>query len=147
MALRGINHIVLKVRDLHISDRFYQGLLGMRLVGERPGMWFYSAGAHHHDLALVEVGAQAPMPPAQAIGVFHICFDVSDEKALAEIYKRCEETPDIKILGTVDHTMTRSFYMADPDGYIIELGVDVPREEWEHLSDPFEQDRPYLIKT
>lgn len=29
MTLRGINHIVLKVRNLHASDHFYRGVLGM----------------------------------------------------------------------------------------------------------------------
>ncbi|MDA8152951.1 MAG: VOC family protein, partial [Acidithiobacillus sp.] len=52
--LHGINHIALPVRSLDVSDRFYRGILGLRAVGERPGMKFYTAGLHHHDLALME---------------------------------------------------------------------------------------------
>ena len=52
--LHDINHIALPVRNLEVSDRFYRGILGLRAVGERPGMKFYTAGLHHHDLALME---------------------------------------------------------------------------------------------
>lgn len=142
MALQGINHIVLKVRNLEASDRFYQEILGMQKVAERPGMWFYHAGNHHHDFALVEVGSHALAPQSQATGLFHICFNVSDEQALAKLYKRCKAF-GVTILGTVDHTVMRSFYVLDPDRNVIEFGVDVPHEEWADLPAPFSRDVAY----
>lgn len=39
----------------------------------------------------------------------------------------------------------RSFYVADPDGHVVELGVDVPREEWADETAPFRADRPYAL--
>jgi catechol 2,3-dioxygenase len=141
MNLRGINHIVLKVRDLEASDAFYQGVLGMEKVGERGGMWFYHAGGHPHDLALVETGARAAAGEAQS-GLFHFCLDVPDEKALAELYRRCREA-GVRVSGGVDHSVMRSFYVTDPDGNVIELGVDVPKENWP--ADPFATDKPYRI--
>lgn len=56
MALQGINHLALKVRNLKISDNFYREILGLQRVGERSKMWFYHAGGYSHDLALVEAG-------------------------------------------------------------------------------------------
>jgi catechol 2,3-dioxygenase len=144
MSLRGINHIVLKVRDLEASDKFYGGVLGMKKVGARGRMWFYGAGAHYHDLALVEVGPEAPAPPYRSTGLFHFCLDVSDEKALADLHKRCREA-GVQIVGTADHTMMRSFYVRDPDGHTIELGVDIPESERSHKGDPFAIDLPYDI--
>lgn len=144
MGLRGVNHIVLKVKDLHGADHFYREVLGMRRVGERPGMWFYNAGGHHHDLALVEVGPQAEPPKRVNTGLFHFCLDVSDEQALAELYERCEAA-GAKILGAVDHTVSRGFYVQDPDGHVVELGVDVPAHEWAGVDNPFARDREYSL--
>jgi catechol 2,3-dioxygenase len=141
MALQGINHVVLKVTNLESSDYFYREILGMRRVGERGKMWFYSAGKHHHDLALLEIGSNATAPQKQT-GLFHLCFNVSDEQALAELHDRCKSL-GVTVLGAVDHTIMRSFYVLDPDRHVIELGVDVPQAEWAHLADPFSRDAAY----
>lgn len=144
MAIRGINHIVLKVRSLTESDRFYSGALGLKRVGERAGMWFYSAGEHHHDLALIEVGNRALSPDKRQTGLFHFCLDVDSEAALASLHRRCKEA-GIAVLGEVDHNIMRSFYVQDPDGNVVELGVDLPREEWFDQLTPFARDRAYSI--
>jgi catechol 2,3-dioxygenase len=85
MAVTGINHVVLKVRDLEQSDAFYRGVLGLEKFGERGRMWFYTAGAHHHDLVLLEVGQRGTPPPRGSLGLFHFCFDVPDEQTLASM--------------------------------------------------------------
>src|SRR6266478_2200143 len=67
---RGINHVVLNVRDIEVSHRFWTEILGFRCVAElkpatdrpRPKMRFYSGvdphgDVTHHDLALAEVPA------------------------------------------------------------------------------------------
>lgn len=144
MAIRRINHIVLKVRSLVESDKFYSGALGLTRVGERAGMWFYSAGEHHHDLALIEAGDQALSPDHRQTGLFHFCFDVDSEASLASLHRRCSEA-GIQILGEVDHNIMRSFYVRDPDDNLVELGVDLPREEWFDQSTPFARDRAYSI--
>ncbi|MBS1912907.1 MAG: VOC family protein [Bacteroidetes bacterium] len=144
MALQGINHLVLKVRDLAVADRFYRELVGLELVGARAGMRFYSAGAHHHDLALLEVGPDAAVPSRRQVGLFHFCFDVSDEAALAEIYHRLRDA-GADLRGTADHGVMRSFYVRDPDGNLVEFGVDIPRDEWAGEADAFAGDRPYAI--
>src|SRR6202022_224221 len=61
---RGINHIVLNVRDIEVSHRFWTEIMGFRCVAQlksqpgkvRPKMRFYSGvSAHgdvsHHDLS------------------------------------------------------------------------------------------------
>ncbi|HEY0006262.1 MAG TPA: VOC family protein [Pyrinomonadaceae bacterium] len=144
--LRGINHVVLKVRNLEDADRFYGKVLGLERVAQRDRMWFYRAGGRHHDLALLEVGAQAVSPGRHQTGLFHFCFDVSDETALAQLYRRCLEE-GVAVLGTADHTVMRSFYVRDPDGNVVEFGVDVPREEWSSVAEPFARDKPYALSA
>ncbi len=145
MGVSGINHIVLKVRDLEKSDAFYGGVLGLKKVGERGRMWFYTAGAHHHDLALLELGPRAANASGGTVGLFHFCFDVPDESTLAKLYNRCKEA-GVALLGTVDHNVMHSFYLKDPDGNMVEVGVDVPSEEWSGLPDPWAEDSPHALQ-
>jgi len=92
---RGINHVVLNVRDLEVSHRFWTEILGFRCVaqlqpipGHRPRMRFYSGvdgqgRVTHHDVALAEIapadgaGAPAPAPwslmPAR-VGLNHVAI-------------------------------------------------------------------------
>ena len=64
---RGVNHVVLNVRDIEISHRFWTEIVGFRCVAQlkprpdrvRPKMRFYSGVSEsgdvtHHDLALAE---------------------------------------------------------------------------------------------
>ena len=71
----GLNHLVIHVRDIEESHRFWTEMLGFQQVGEfksqsggvpqRGTMRFYSGDRggklHHHDIALVENPA---LPPA-----------------------------------------------------------------------------------
>ena len=106
---RGINHLVLNVRNLEESHKFWTEVVGMQQVGELkpapnrpnpPRMRFYSgagaAGTHHHDMALME-NPNLPEPPAEW-----------------------------NMVG-----MTHSLYIHDPTGYGVELLYDLPREIWE----------------
>src|SRR5258706_2864966 len=67
---RAVNHLVLNVRDIEVSHRFWTEIMGFRCVAQlksapdrpRPKMRFYSGvdphgDVTHHDLALAEVPA------------------------------------------------------------------------------------------
>lgn len=132
MSVLRISHIALKVRELSASDRFYREILGMKKVGERHRMWFYRAGGgggQYHDVALFELGVAGQLPSSQHIGMFHLCFDVTDETALASLYQRCQDA-GVPILGAVERQAMRTFYVQDPDGNTVELAVDTLQEAW-----------------
>jgi catechol 2,3-dioxygenase len=137
----GWGHAVLKVRSLERSERFYTEEIGFRVVGRRSGMCFLSLGKQHHDLALYEAGPRALMPGAGNLGVVHLAFAMECEDALREFYAFLKGKA--QILGAVDHVVSRSFYITDPDGYIIEFYANAPLEEWLDIPNPFERDRPY----
>jgi catechol 2,3-dioxygenase len=145
MALKGINHVVLKVRDLERSERFYR-LLGFEPAGTRADMRmrFYHGGAHAHDLAIIEMGERAPEPPREAVGLFHFCITVDDEGDLPVLQRRLREA-GYGVSEGVDHIVSRSFYTRDPDGNGVEVTWDTPEADWKHLDNPFALDRPYAI--
>lgn len=146
MLVRGINHVVLKVQNLEASDRFYREIIGLEPVGSRGRMRFYSAGAHTHDFGIVEVGQVAPThlsDASLATGLFHFCFDVASEADLKALYARLRGA-GVAVSGGVDHNIMHSFYTHDPDGHVIEFGVDVPKKQWTG-DDAWAEDKSYAI--
>lgn len=145
MEVKELGHLVLYVRDITNSVHFYRDVLGWRqilptqdqqLLGKVRYAAFNSmANRTHHELLLIEVGADAAsIPQGRRVGLYHFGLKVgnSDEE-LRDVHQRllASKTP---ILGATDHTVTHSLYLSDPDGNEIELYIDVPGVDWK--SDP-----------
>jgi catechol 2,3-dioxygenase len=139
---------VLNVRNLEESHRFWTEVLGFKQVGElkatpqRPNparMRFYS-GDHdgrmnHHDIALIENTA-LPEPPAEwsmngmPMAIAHIALSLPNREAWLRQLKYLQDR-GVKFNRRVEHGMTHSLYINDPNGYGIELLYELPREVWE----------------
>jgi catechol 2,3-dioxygenase len=145
----GLNHLVLNVRDIEESHRFWTEIIGFTQVGELhatparpnpPKMRFYS-GDHgggrksHHDLALVE-NKELPAPPAEwtmfgaPCAVNHIAIALPSREAWLEQLAYLQDR-GVKFDRRVEHGMTHSLYIHDPNGYGIELLYELPRDVWE----------------
>jgi catechol 2,3-dioxygenase len=118
-----LGHVHLKVRDLDAAVEFYVGLLGMR-VSERVGgrFAFLTLGEAHHDLALQALGAGAPGPAFDAVGLYHVAFELPDRRAFAEAWRRLGAMR--REASAADHRISWAIYCADPDGNGVELYVD-----------------------
>ena len=117
-----LGHIHLKVRNLKRAEKFYTELFGFK-VNERVGSYiFLTFGKKHHDLALQEVGENAPQPEEYAVGLYHFALELDNRKQLALLYKKLGEN---KIpVSPVDHGISEALYFEDPDGNGIEVYVD-----------------------
>jgi catechol 2,3-dioxygenase len=144
----GINHLVLNVRDMDESHRFWTEVLGFQQVGELkatldrpqvPKMRFYSGdhdgSLNHHDVALVE-NKDLPAPPADwnifgmPCAVNHIAVTMPSREAWLEQLGYLQER-GVKFNMRVEHGMTHSLYINDPNGYGIEVLYELPRDVWE----------------
>ena len=135
MQVKELGHLVLYVRDLDRSRRFYGEVLGWRqIVGDTPLSFpavAFSSGRTHHELLLIEVGdAAAPIPEGRRVGMYHFGLKVGDTDDELRAVARELETAGVKVLGASDHTVTHSLYIEDPDGNEIELYIDVQPEVW-----------------
>ena len=148
---RGINHMVLNVRNLEVSHRFWTEIIGFRCVAElkpipgrqRPKMRFYSGldangDVTHHDLALAEVpqsSSEAPEPwnlmPAR-IGLNHVAIAWTDRESWLRQLAFLQ-SKGVPFLRRVNHGMTHSVYISDPDGHGIEVLYELPREYWDDI--------------
>lgn len=125
MKVQHLGHVVLKVRDRGVAERFYRDVLGLRVVAslDAPPMTFFTLG-NHHDFAIVEVG-DGPPAPAGSPGLFHVAFCIGDSTADLRAAKAHLDQAGAPILGIADHTVAHSIYTSDPDGNAIELYADV----------------------
>ncbi len=137
----GLNHLVLNVRDLEESHRFWTEILGFAHVGslhataERPDpprMRFYSGvrdGRHnHHDLALVE-DTSLPEPGSGPVAVNHVAVTLPDRDSFVQQLAFLQEK-GVEFGRRVEHGMTHSVYIRDPNGYGVELLYELPRTVW-----------------
>jgi len=144
----GVNHVVLNVHDIEESHLFWTEIIGLKQVGTlrpradmgaMPAMRFYS-GNHggkmtHHDVALVENPNLPPRPKEWELfgapqAINHLAIAMPDReswlKKLTEL-----QAKGIKFNLRVNHGVTHSVYISDPNGYGVELLYELPRELWE----------------
>jgi len=142
----GINHLVLNVRNLEESHAFWTEIMGFKQVGELhprpdrpnpPKMRFYS-GDHsgkmnHHDLALMEM-PNLP-PPAEwsmsdsTVAINHVAITLPDRKAWLQQIAFLQ-SQGVPFHRRINHGMTHSVYISDPNGYGIEVLYELPRDVW-----------------
>jgi catechol 2,3-dioxygenase len=140
MKIDGINHVTLRVHNLDEAEAFYAGVLGLKRVGERAHMHFYSSGRFAHELALVHEPYSGVRENSE---LAHICFNLTNEESLFALHERCQ-TAGYATSNLISHIVMHSFYVRDPSGNLIELGVDRPAEEWRHHPQPFAEDHLLL---
>jgi catechol-2,3-dioxygenase len=135
MQVKELGHLVLYVKDLERSRRFYGDVLGWKEVSGQGSMPFpaaaFSSGRTHHELLLIEVGPDAaPVPPGRRLGLYHFGLKVGESDDELRAARAEIEAAGVSIVGASDHTVTHSLYIADPDGNEIELYIDVQPEVW-----------------
>lgn len=131
MRVQSLGHIVLKVRDLGRSTEFYTKVLGLKEVARREGhMVFFSIEDNHHDVALVQMDPDAPMPAKEATGLAHVAFKIGDDLDTLRAAKGWLETNGVEIDRIHDHVVSQSIYFHDPDGNQIEVFVDGDPQIW-----------------
>ena len=117
--INKVGHVVLNVKDVEASVRFYTEALGMEVMRLRDNnAAFLSFGTQHHDIALFKAPEGAEMGQ---LGLNHIAFQiVGGEAELRHLYGRLVQY-GAKVDYTTDHGMTHSVYFFDPDGNRLEI--------------------------
>lgn len=118
---QGLTHVHLVVRDLARSLRFYQGVFGMEeQFRSGPHMVFLRTPGSQDLITLNADPAEAQQAGSSG-GIAHFGFRLAEgadlSAAIAEV-----EAAGGKLLERGEHAPGTPFaYVADPDGYVIEL--------------------------
>jgi len=136
---RRIGHVNLIVSGLERSTQFYGSVCGLALEFAETGLRgsFMGSGNTHHDLGMIEQTLedrygkdghlQIPKEAASQVRLNHIAWEMDTERDLVESIARAASA-GVPIARIVDHQISHSVYLKDPDGNTVEFYSDVIRD-------------------
>jgi catechol 2,3-dioxygenase len=123
MEIKSLGHVVVRVKNIQESESFYHDVLGLPVCAhyQQDGlnMAFFTLG-NHHDFAISE---SPELGNESASGLDHVAFKIGDSIEDLVDAKRWMEEHGIDVMP-IDHNVTKSIYISDPDGNGIELYID-----------------------
>jgi catechol 2,3-dioxygenase-like lactoylglutathione lyase family enzyme len=134
IKIQRLGHVLIAVRDLEVSKRFYMDLLGFKLLEQDPdhGGVFLSIGDYGNTLDLFPSTAPDASPPSASdgksmpgLGVKHVAFAVESEVNLKAAYDALVAA-GVHIVRALDHESQKSVYFHDPDGNLLEIVWERP---------------------
>ena len=138
----ALDHVNIYVRNAERSHRWYSELLGLHTqdtfksseTGRLRAVFLAADPDHAHDIALFEVGEDAPGPQKGQVGLNHFAWRMASLDDLKEMHQRLQDkgVP----FRVADHTISIGIYFSDPDGNGLEAYYELPRSEWR-------RDRPF----
>ncbi|MFQ5890676.1 MAG: VOC family protein [Gemmatimonadota bacterium] len=120
VRLTRLDHVAIYVSDLAMAERFYTGLLGMRLVDRLGDMTLVECGGT--NVGLIRRPELAPRDPSiihNPLARAHHAFLVEPER-FSEA-RTALETAGVRIHGPVAWGDHDCFYFLDPDCNLLEI--------------------------
>lgn len=150
MKVQALGHVVLKVRNLDRAIAFYGGVLGMPVVARERirgyPMAFFSVTGNHHDFALLEVGGDDTPPLSfETPGLAHLAFKLGDDLDTLRDAREHLARHGVAVDRTVDHRVSQSLYVRDPDGHTVELYVDADPSMWREDASAVAHSEPFTL--
>ena len=84
-----LSHVNMFVRNKERSEKFYADILGLTVMNRMPRITFMSANeSTSHEIALVEIGDDAPGPERGRVGLNHMAWQMGTFEDLKEVYRK-----------------------------------------------------------
>lgn len=124
---KKLGHLVLKVRDIHKSVKFYTDVVGLEVsdwIAEN--MVFLRCGVDHHDLALFQLPKDSPhfntLGKENGPGLEHFSYEVENYAVLEEAVRMLQENGVEIVRGPGKHGPGENCFLVfkDPDGNFVE---------------------------
>ena len=82
-----------------------------------------------HEVALMQLGDEAPLPQRRQVGLNHMAWRVASLDDLKDYHARIKQLKQ-PIERIADHGISLGIYLRDPDGNGVEIYYELPRAEW-----------------
>jgi catechol 2,3-dioxygenase len=125
-----LGEVHLKVSNLERSVKFYQDVVGLRVLTQTAGRAELTVDGVKPLVVLHEISAANIVPRRSAAGLYHFAILLPDRRSLGLSLKNLIES-GIHV-GQADHLVSEALYIADPDNNGIEIYRDRPRESWKY---------------
>jgi len=126
MNILGLDHIVLCVKDVDETRRFYTNILGMQPREERPGNWSLHFGPNKISLQDAQATPELAKRTIPGSGNFCLLTDTP----MAEVVERLSSNGIAIVEGPAEKAgatgRIRSVYFRDPDMNLVEVSNPVP---------------------
>lgn len=121
---RKLGHMVLLVRDIHASAKFYEEVVGLNVsdwIEDR--MVFMRSGEDHHDLALAQLPDDAPDRQPGTPGLEHFSYLVDSFEDIERTVEMLQERGVPIDRGPGKHGPGENCFIVfkDPDGNNVEF--------------------------
>ncbi len=120
-AVRSLGEVALRVNDLEVMRDFYEGVVGLELMRQFPGIVFFRLsegyGGHTTIFALFDRDAEVATERT-TLDHFAFTIDIADY----ESEKRRLESAGLRVRPVVfDWVGWRSLFLQDPEGNLVEF--------------------------
>lgn len=114
-------HFDLQVTDLKASALFWTAAFGLRIRNQTSTT--VALGTEKRDLIVLHAGAEQVAQQGY-MGMYHLAIAVPDQAEFSRLFARfvALSLP----VSPVDHLMSKSLYLADPDGLEVEFTLETP---------------------
>lgn len=113
LKVTGIDHVVLYVKDLARSKKFYVELLGMEVQYENSLQLFLNCGKQ--SVALFKIEGDAEILAGSEMNHMALCLKSGEYKKVKAVL----EGAGVKVSGRKGDP--RCIYLSDPDGHRLQL--------------------------
>ncbi len=125
---RKLGHMVLLVRDIHASAKFYEEVVGLNVsdwIEDR--MVFMRSGEDHHDLALAQLPDDAPDRQPGTPGLEHFSYLVDSFEDIERTVEMLQKRGVQIDRGPGKHGPGENCFIVfkDPDGNNVEFYCDM----------------------
>ena len=133
-----LGHVNIYVRNAEAARQWYEDVLGLHTYDFKAGRAaFMSANLDEsHEIALMEVGADAEGPRQSQVGLNHMAWRMESLDDLTDFYNNLK-AKNVPVKGVSDHGLSLGIYLQDPDGNGIEVYFETPRTEWHRQDNIF----------
>jgi catechol 2,3-dioxygenase len=124
-----LGSVRLQVADLDRSTRYYDRVLGLRVLESgSQGATLTAQGDETPLVELTELRGSTPVPRRGRLGLYHFALLLPDRASLGGFVAHLGALGEHA--GSADHLVSEALYLTDPDGLGIEVYADRPRSRW-----------------